>query len=121
MIGKKLAGEPFYQPVPAAGFAGHLDHRQPAGRSLSGFLSGADFAAENPENQIGRPSAGRLIRQSLLVVQFVIAIGAIALTLLMNRQLDFIKNRDLGFTKDPVILVNVGDAESAQAQRRLQG
>lgn len=59
----------------------------------------------------GGQAAGRLIRQSLLVVQFVIAIGAIALTLLMNRQLDFIKNRDLGFTKDPVILVNVGDTD----------
>ncbi|MFH2107357.1 MAG: FtsX-like permease family protein [Chrysiogenia bacterium] len=59
----------------------------------------------------GGQAAGRLLRQSLLVLQFVIAIGAIALTLLMNRQLDFIKGKDLGFTKDPVILVNVTDAD----------
>ena len=59
----------------------------------------------------GGQAAGRLLRQSLLVVQFVIAIGAIALTFLMNRQLDFIRNRDLGFTKDPVVLVNVTDAD----------
>jgi putative ABC transport system permease protein len=59
----------------------------------------------------GGQAAGRLMRQSLLVVQFVIAIGAVALTLLMNRQLDFIRNRDLGFTRDPVILVNVSDTE----------
>ncbi|MCX6555915.1 MAG: ABC transporter permease [Candidatus Aminicenantes bacterium] len=58
----------------------------------------------------GGQRSGRFIRQGLLVVQFVIAIGAIALTLLMNRQLNFIKSKDLGFTKDPVILVNVGDA-----------
>jgi putative ABC transport system permease protein len=59
----------------------------------------------------GGQGAGRLLRQSLLVLQFVIAIGAIALTFLMNRQLDFIRNKDLGFTKDPVILVNVGDTD----------
>jgi putative ABC transport system permease protein len=59
----------------------------------------------------GGQRSGRYIRQGLLVVQFVIAIGAIALTFLMSRQLAFLKNRDLGFTKDPVILVNIGDAE----------
>ncbi len=59
----------------------------------------------------GGQAAGRLLRQSLLVMQFVIAIGAVALTFLMNRQLNFIKNRDLGFTKDPVVMVNVTDAD----------
>jgi putative ABC transport system permease protein len=59
----------------------------------------------------GGQRSGRFIRQGLLLVQFVIAIGAIALTLLMSRQLNFIKSKDLGFTKDPVILVNVGDAD----------
>ena len=55
--------------------------------------------------------AGRFVRQGLLVAQFVIAIGAIALTFLMNRQLDFIKSKDLGLTRDPVIMVNIVDAD----------
>jgi putative ABC transport system permease protein len=82
---------------------------------LAGFYPTFYLARISPlrtlKTRSGGQAAGRLLRQSLLVVQFVIAIGAIALTFLMNRQLDFIKNRDLGFTKDPVILVNVGDAE----------
>ncbi len=59
----------------------------------------------------GGQRTGQFIRQGLLLVQFIIAIGAIALTLLMNRQLDFIKSKDLGFTKDPVVLVNIGSAD----------
>ncbi|MCU0236033.1 MAG: ABC transporter permease [Acidobacteria bacterium] len=66
---------------------------------------------KNLKDRSGNQAAGRLLRQSLLVVQFVIAIGAIALTFLMNRQLNFIRNRDLGFTRDPVVLINVGDSE----------
>jgi len=59
----------------------------------------------------GGQGAGRFVRQGLLVAQFIIAIGGLSLTFLMNRQLNFIRNRDLGFTKDTVVLVKVADDE----------
>jgi putative ABC transport system permease protein len=59
----------------------------------------------------GGQGAGRFVRQGLLVAQFVIAIGGLSLTFLMNRQLNFIRNKDLGFTKDTVVLVKVADDE----------
>jgi putative ABC transport system permease protein len=59
----------------------------------------------------GSQRSGWFIRQGLLVGQFVIAIGAIMLTLLMNRQLNFIRSKDLGFTRNPVIQLNVVDVD----------
>jgi putative ABC transport system permease protein len=66
------------------------------------------------QGRSGGPATGRLVRQGLLVTQFVIAIGALALTFMMNRQLDFIGNRNLGLTRDAVILVKAGDAALRQ-------
>ncbi len=58
----------------------------------------------------GAPASGRFIRQALLVAQFVITIAAVALTLLMVRQLDYIRDMDLGFRKDNVVLLKVTEA-----------
>ncbi len=63
------------------------------------------------KGRAGGQAAGRFVRQGLLVAQFVIAIGSLSLTFLMNRQLDFIRNMDLGFTRDSVMLVKAADAE----------
>ncbi len=55
--------------------------------------------------------AGRFVRQGLLILQFVISIGAIAMTLLMTRQLDYMRTKDLGFRRDNVVIVKVTEAE----------
>jgi putative ABC transport system permease protein len=85
---------------------------------LAGLYPAFYLARISPMRSLASASAsqpsGRFIRQGLLLLQFVIAIGAMALTLLMGRQLDFMKNRDLGFTKDPVVLIAIGDAELRQ-------
>jgi putative ABC transport system permease protein len=59
----------------------------------------------------GGQAAGRLVRQGLLVTQFVIAIGGLSLTFMMGRQMQYIRSRDLGFTRDAVVLVKVADDE----------
>jgi len=51
--------------------------------------------------------SGQCIRQALLVAQFVITIAAVALTLLMVRQLDYVQGKDLGFRKDHVVVIKV--------------
>ena len=58
--------------------------------------------------------AGRLVRQGLLMLQFVISIGAIAITLLMTHQLAYMKTKDLGFRRDNVVIVRVTEAEVLQ-------
>jgi len=62
------------------------------------------------KGKAGAPAAGRFIRQALLLAQFVITIAAVALTLLMVRQLDYIHGKDLGFRKDHVVVIKVTEA-----------
>ncbi|MEM6841183.1 MAG: ABC transporter permease [Bacteroidota bacterium] len=50
------------------------------------------------------------LRNSLVVFQFVISIGLIVCTLVVNRQLQFIRNKDLGFTKENVLVLNNGQS-----------
>ncbi|WKN42169.1 ABC transporter permease [Tunicatimonas pelagia] len=50
------------------------------------------------------------LRNSLVVFQFVISIGLIICTLVVYEQLQFIRNKDLGFNKENIIVLNAGDA-----------
>ncbi len=49
---------------------------------------------------------GGNIRNSLVVFQFAISVFLIISTLVVFQQLKFIQNKDLGFTKDQVLLIN---------------
>ena len=56
----------------------------------------------------GRFSASRKgirLRNILVIFQFAISIVLISMTLLISRQMDFMLNRDLGFDKDNIIVV----------------
>ena len=48
-------------------------------------------------------SGGQGLRQSLIVFQFVISVFLIVATFIMERQLSYIQNRDLGFDREHVI------------------
>lgn len=46
------------------------------------------------------------VRETLVVVQFVISIFLIIATITINRQMDFIRNKKLGFKKDQVLVLH---------------
>ena len=52
---------------------------------------------------------GILLRKVLVVVQFVASITLIISTVLIMKQLDFIRNKDLGFNKSQVITIQTTD------------
>jgi putative ABC transport system permease protein len=54
------------------------------------------------------PAAGRF-RQVLVVFQFLIGISLIIGTGVIRRQLDFMRNRNLGFSGDQVLVTQIGD------------
>ncbi len=60
---------------------------------------------------------GGIIRNALVVFQFAISVFLIVGTIVVYQQLQFIQNKDLGFTKDQVVLVDdifaVGDQTQA--------
>ncbi|MDZ4699143.1 MAG: ABC transporter permease [Rhodothermales bacterium] len=51
---------------------------------------------------------GSWLRRSLIAVQFVVSIALIAGTLVIRSQLDYIRNRDLGFEREQVVIVDTG-------------
>ncbi len=57
-------------------------------------------------------SKGIWLRKTLVVLQFVAAIGMICTTLIVSKQINFIKNKHLGFEKEQVINISIGPGMS---------
>lgn len=55
----------------------------------------------------GQTSGSSLFRNGLVVVQFGLALAMIVSTLIVVQQLNYMKNKDLGFNKDQMMLVNM--------------
>jgi len=63
----------------------------------------------------GSPEAGN-VRSFLVVFQFAISIFLIAGTLVIFQQLQFIQNKDLGFQKDQILIVDDVEAAGNQSE-----
>ncbi len=61
-------------------------------------------------------SGGGNIRNSLVIFQFVISVFLIVCTLVVFQQLSFIQNKDLGFQKDQVLVIENVDAAGPQLE-----
>jgi len=79
------------------------------------------------KGETGRAArGGRLVRQSLIVTQFAVAVALIIGAVVIQRQLVFLRNKPLGFDKDQVMVVPLfgrnpspfgGKIDSAQRAR----
>jgi len=58
-------------------------------------------------NRKNTPFTGTRFRQVMVVTQFVLSIGLIVCALLVFRQLEYMKNADLGFDKDNLVRVTI--------------
>lgn len=61
--------------------------------------------------------SGHMIRQGLVLFQFVISLGVLISTLLMKDQLELITQKDIGIAKDEVLIINTSDSV---AQSKIQ-
>lgn len=57
-----------------------------------------------------KSSVSLSLRRALVVIQFVISLVLIIGTLVMNRQLNYFLNKDLGFSKEAILLVSLPEA-----------
>ncbi|MDO5980768.1 ABC transporter permease [Flavivirga spongiicola] len=64
-----------------------------------------------------RSAGGRNIRSLLVVFQFAISVFLIVGTLVVFQQLDYIQSKDLGYTKDRVLVINDVSVLENQSQR----
>lgn len=59
-----------------------------------------------------RVSGSNLFTKGLVTFQFVLSVGLIACTMVMVRQLDFLRTKNPGFNKENVLVVNAEDSDT---------
>ena len=64
--------------------------------------------------------SGHMIRQGLVLFQFVISIGVLISALLMKDQLEFIAQKDIGLAKDEVLIINSSDSTAQTKLRAIK-
>ncbi|MCJ7681110.1 MAG: FtsX-like permease family protein, partial [Candidatus Aminicenantes bacterium] len=74
---------------------------------LSAFHPASIFRGINSKGR----NRSQQLRNTLVVLQFIISISLIGGTLVMQRQLSYIHNKDLGFTKDYIFTAYIRDPE----------
>jgi len=77
---------------------------------ISGIYPASVLSSFNPavslKGNFLQSARGNIIRKALVVFQFTITVALIASILIINRQMDFIKNKSLGFNGNAVVEVN---------------
>jgi putative ABC transport system permease protein len=105
-----LAQKQLFLPIGDLSFFGILLGAAAAVGILAGLYPSFFLSAFKPVNvlkgQVSRGMKSGTIRSTLVVFQFVISIFLIIATITVNRQLNFIQNKKIGFEKDQVIIVN---------------
>jgi len=85
---------------------------------LSGYYPAFVLSGLRPvevlKGKLHTSARGIQLRRALVVFQFMISATLIIFTLVINRQLDFMKNRDLGFQGDQIIVVDVSKLPSTK-------
>ncbi|HTB24741.1 MAG TPA: ABC transporter permease [Puia sp.] len=91
---------------------------------LAGFYPAAVLSSAKPiqvlKNQASQGSTrtrGAWIRQTLTVAQFIIAQAFIMGTFLVGKQIRFMLNKDLGFSKEAIISFNTPYADTSVSKR----
>ena len=94
---------------------------------LSGIYPSMYLSSLKPvlmlKGKSGQSSKGTL-RKALMVIQFTISIFLIISTIIIVKQLSFVLNKDLGWDKDNIVMVNVrgdkfyGDIENVIANKK---
>lgn len=82
---------------------------------LSNYRPVEVLKGRGPVFRFGAYGRGAWLRKSVIVFQFVLAVGMIAGVLVIRRQMAFLQNHDLGFTKDRVLSIYLPDDSTAQA------
>ena len=87
---------------------------------ISGFYVVILSGKFDKKSQVNlKPESGQWLRKSLVVFQFVISMGMIISTLVIQDQLSFMQNRDLGMNLDQLLVISGPDELGENAREKL--
>ena len=82
------------------------------------FIQSSFNPVQSLKSQSDVSTKGLTLRKSLVVVQFAISQIMIVGTLVVAYQMDFLKNRDLGYDKDAVVSIGIPNEEKREVLRQ---
>jgi ABC-type antimicrobial peptide transport system permease subunit len=94
---------------------------------LAGFYPAWVMSAYRPAMTLKGPNALKgnqkgYVRKTLIVFQFTFSLIFIIGTIIIGRQLDYIRHKDLGFTTDAIVLLDTqNDDKSAVLAEKIRG
>ncbi|MCG8386962.1 MAG: ABC transporter permease [Cytophagales bacterium] len=86
---------------------------------LSGSYPALYLSQLNPSQSLKSgsftKSSGAGLRRALVIIQFTLSIVMISATIIITQQMAFIKNKNLGFDKDRMLIVDINDSNVRQS------
>jgi putative ABC transport system permease protein len=87
--------------------------------SFPAFVLSSFHPVETVRGKLGSGTKSSTLRKILVVVQFAISIFMIVGILVVVRQIDFLKNADLGFDKDMMVVLPLGGRQNDSIRERM--
>jgi len=110
LAGKEISFSFIFQPQIIAGFLGLALLVGLAGGSYPAFYLSSFNPALVLKGNVTRGTGNALLRKILVVTQFAIAIAMLICTWVVYDQLQFMRDKDLGFNKEQVLTVTMPDS-----------
>jgi len=110
LAGKEISFSFIFQPQIIAGFLGLALLVGIAGGSYPAFYLSSFNPALVLKGNVTRGTGNALLRKILVVTQFAIAIAMLICTWVVYDQLQFMRDKDLGFNKEQVLTVTMPDS-----------
>jgi len=118
--GKNLSAASILNPVLLAGLLGLFVVISFIGGSYPAFFLSAFRPVEVLQGKLRRGSKRSILRIAMVSLQFTVSIVLIIGTLIVGKQLNYIRNKKLGYEKDHIVTLQMRDPETQKKHETLK-